>query len=176
MLHALSFDTHVALPHPLAVTYLQALGFLGGGGAAAAARDAVARRALAYLNAALLSPQLLHLTHAPCALAVAAVYNAARDVGAKMPECAWWEVFDVDREALGFLVVGMRSLEGWVARQRGETPELLEGMVTRSKIETEMGRRGLSVANGGAGKAVELDEEDKLMKEMDQRVDVMETA
>ena len=170
LLHALSFDTHVALPHPLAVTYLQALEFLGG------PRDALARRALAYLNTALLSPQLLYLTHAPCELAVAAVYNAARDVGAKMPECAWWEVFDVDREALGFLVVGMRSLDGWVARQRAETPDLLEGMVTRRKIEGEMERRGLSVRNGGAGKATEGDEEEVLMRAMDQRMDVVEAS
>uniref|UniRef100_L7J533 Cyclin domain-containing protein n=1 Tax=Pyricularia oryzae (strain P131) TaxID=1143193 RepID=L7J533_PYRO1 len=112
ILYALSFDTRVALPHPLAVTYLQALDFL------AQPREVVSERAVAYLNAALLSPQLLYLTHQPSALAVAAVYNAARDLGAKMPECEWWEVFDVEREELGFLVVGLRSLEGWVRQQK----------------------------------------------------------
>ncbi|KAK4100263.1 hypothetical protein N658DRAFT_559752 [Parathielavia hyrcaniae] len=111
VLHALSFDTHVALPHPLAVTYLQALDFLH-----VAPRERIGKKVVQYLNAALLSPQMLYLTSQPAALAVAAIYNAARDVGAKMPECEWWEVFDVEREELGFLVVGMRSVEGWGRR------------------------------------------------------------
>ncbi len=116
ILYALSFDTHVSLPHPLAVTYLQALDFL-----AHQPREALAQRALAHLNTALLSPQLLYLTHQPSALAVAAIYNAAKDVGAKMPDCEWWEVFDVDREELGFLVVACgasRAGRGGSARRR----------------------------------------------------------
>uniref|UniRef100_L2FDH1 Cyclin domain-containing protein n=1 Tax=Colletotrichum fructicola (strain Nara gc5) TaxID=1213859 RepID=L2FDH1_COLFN len=117
----------------------------------------VAGRVIAHLNTALLSPQMLYLTHQPNALATAAVYIAARDVGAKMPEVAWWEVFDVEREELGFLVVGFRSLEGWV-RSVKETGLLSAGMITRSVIEREARRR-----------AGEGDEEDEVMRLMDQK-------
>ncbi|KAI1142268.1 cyclin-like protein [Hypoxylon sp. FL0543] len=165
ILYCLSFDTHVALPHPLAITYLQALDFLS------VPKTRIAARGVAYLNTALLSPQLLYLTHQPNALAVAAIYNAARDVGAKMPECAWWEVFDVDREELGFLVVGMRSLEGWVRKQRDEHEELRKGMVTRAFIEAEMRKRGLRIGNGSGGTGGDEveDEEMAMMRRMDER-------
>ncbi|KAK3906314.1 cyclin-L2 [Staphylotrichum tortipilum] len=135
VLYALAFDTHVALPHPLAVTYLQALDFLGAG------REKIAGRAVGYLNAALLSPQMLYLTSQPNALAVAAVYNAARDVGAKMPECEWWEVFDVEREELGFLVVGMRSVEGWgkTVREDLRGMGVEKGMLRRRNVEARLG-------------------------------------
>lgn len=169
MLYNLSFDTHVALPHPLAVTYLQALDFLGSG--SGDDKAGISRSACAYLNAALLSPQLVYLTHQPNALAVAAIYNAARDSGAKMPECAWWEVFDVDREELGFLVVAMRSVGSWVARQREVFEGLFQnGMVTREFVEGEMAKRGLGRAGTSAGaghEAPELDEETAMMMRMD---------
>jgi cyclin L len=166
IMYALSFDTHVSLPHPLAITYLQALDFLD------QPRRAVASRVVEYLNTALLSPQLLYLTHQPHALAVAAIYNAARELGAKMPESPWWEVFDVDREELGFLVVGMRSLEGWVGRQRDELTELGDGMITRKAVEAEMRRRGLRFGNGSA--EGEVDEEEAMMRRMDQKAEQME--
>jgi cyclin L len=161
ILALLSFDTHVALPHPLAVTYLQALDFLS------LPRAAVARRVVEHLNTALLSPQCLYLTHQPHQLAVAAIYNAAKDLGAKMPECAWWEVFDVDREDLGFLVVGMRSLEGWVRKQQSEDAGDFDStrLITKSTIISQMRKRGLA-NNGSAGK--ELDEEDAMMQSMDE--------
>ncbi|KAJ5536618.1 hypothetical protein N7513_009804 [Penicillium frequentans] len=108
ILRALGFDTHVALPHAIALTYLQTLG---------ATRPGVARRVVEHLNAALLSPQLLYVTHQPNALAVAAIYLAAREEGVKLVDANWWEVFDVDREELGFLVVAMRSLEGFVRKE-----------------------------------------------------------
>ena len=54
------------------------------------------------------------MTHQPVALAVAAIYLAAREVGVKLPSGEWWEVFDVDREDLGFLVVALKSCEGWI--------------------------------------------------------------
>ncbi|KAI0598300.1 cyclin-like protein [Biscogniauxia sp. FL1348] len=174
VLHALSFDTHVALPHALAVTYLQALDFLG------QPRAAMAQRAVEHLNTALLSPQLLYLTHQPNALAVAAIYAAARDRRAKMPECPWWEVFDVDREELGFLVVGMRSLEGLVRKQRADLEELARGrMITRAFVEAEMRKRGLRFGNGTAAAAAavvetEIDEEEAMMRSMDETVRAME--
>lgn len=108
---------------------------------------------------------MLYLTHQPHALATAAIYNAARDVGAKMPDCEWWEVFDVDREELGFLVVGMRSVEGWFRQRKADAPQLFSGMVTRRLVEEEMGRRGLQVTNGGA----KGDEEDEAVRMMDSR-------
>ncbi|KAJ5099517.1 hypothetical protein N7532_006518 [Penicillium argentinense] len=105
ILRTLSFDTHVALPHTIALTYLQTLGVT---------KSAVARRTVEHLNATLFSPQLLYVTHQPNALAVAAIYLAAREEEFKLVDGEWWEVFDVDREELGFLVVGMRSTEGFM--------------------------------------------------------------
>ncbi|GAB0136308.1 hypothetical protein EsDP_00004614 [Epichloe bromicola] len=161
ILYSLSFNTHVALPHPLAITYLQTLGFLS------QSKSTVSRRTIQYLNTALLSPQMLYLTHQPHALATAAVYNAAKDLGAKMPDCEWWEVFDVDREELGFLVVGMRSVDGCLRQRREELPHLFRGVPTRSLVEEEMNRRGLRVSNGST-KTLD-DEEDEIMKMMDSR-------
>ncbi|KAK3491870.1 cyclin-like protein [Neurospora crassa] len=154
ILYALSFDTHVSLPHPLAITYLQALDFLN------TPKSTISKRTLAYLNTALLSPQMLYLTSQPNALAVAAIYNAAKDVGAKMPECEWWEVFDVDREELGFLVVGMRSVDGWGRKMREDVERMKAGtesgskrggMITKRDIEGELRRRGISLGNGDDG-------------------------
>ncbi|KAI0870795.1 cyclin [Hypoxylon argillaceum] len=173
ILYTLAFDTHVALPHGLAVTYLQALDFCGD-----ASRARITRRVVAYLNTALLSPQLLYLTHQPNALAVAAIYSAARDaaVGAtKMPECSWWEVFDVDREELGFLVVGMRSVEGIVRKLRDDFEGFAtNGMITRGDVEAEMTRRGLKIKNGGRAGMDELDEEEAMMRRLDERAEGME--
>ncbi|QUC17274.1 uncharacterized protein UV8b_01515 [Ustilaginoidea virens] len=160
ILCCLGFNAHVALPHALAVTYLQTLDFLS------QPRAAVSRRAVQYLNAALLSPQLLYLTHQPNLLATAAVYNAARDLGAKMPECEWYEVFDGDREELGFLVVGMRSLEGLMRRRKEDAPHLFDGMPTRSFVEEEMSKRGLRVGENGGAKG---SQEDAVMRSMDHR-------
>lgn len=157
ILYALAFDTHVSLPHPLAITYLQTLDFLG-----LKDRKQVSLRVVQYLNTALLSPQMLYLTHQPHALATAAIYCAARDVGAKMPECAWWEVFDVDREELGFLVVGLRSVEAVVKKRRDEMAWVWKGMVTRGRVEDGIRQKGGKVENG-------RDEEDEVMKMMDAR-------
>lgn len=167
MLRALSFDTHVALPHDLAVTYLRALDFSG------SQLSTLTRRVVAYLNTALLSPQLLYLTHQPNALAVAAIYIAARDpeVAAKLPECPWYEVFDVDREELGFLVVGMRSLEGLVRKRREEIKAFAEGVLVRpDEVAAELRRRGLK--NGSDGE--EFDEEAAMMQSLDERAERME--
>ncbi|KUJ14460.1 uncharacterized protein LY89DRAFT_686932 [Mollisia scopiformis] len=91
ILNALGFNTHVALPHPLAITYLQTMDVF----ISPRTGKAVAKRAIEYLNAALLSPQMLYLTHQPASLATAAIYLAARDKGVKLPDCEWWEVSDV---------------------------------------------------------------------------------
>ena len=115
LLRSLSFVTQVILPHHLALTYLQTLGVLP-----STPNDrstALAARTLAHLNAGLLSPQMLYLTHQPPSLAVAAIYLAAREIGVKLANVEWWEVFDVDREELGFLVVGLMSCEGWVREE-----------------------------------------------------------
>ncbi|KAK5077593.1 hypothetical protein LTR70_009613 [Exophiala xenobiotica] len=111
ILTTLSFSTTVTLPHPLALTYLQSL---------SATPPALASRTLSHLNAALLSPQLLYLTHQPPALAVAAIYLSARELGIPLvdDEVPWWEVFDVGREELGFLVLSLASLDGFVVALR----------------------------------------------------------
>ena len=131
ILRTLGFDTHVALPHTIALTYLQTLG---------ATKPAVARRVVEHLNAALLSPQLLYVTHQPNALAVAAIYLAAREEGVKLVDGEWWEVFDVDREELGFLVVGMKSTEGFVRAETERWRNKIIPMVVE-EVEAEIERR-----------------------------------
>ena len=93
---------------------------------------------------------MLYLTHQPCALACAAIYLAARDEGVRLPGVEWWTVFDCEREELGFLCLGMGSVEGIggreVERWGGDV-----GMITRKMVrreiekgegeEEEMGRR-----------------------------------
>lgn len=131
ILRTLGFDTHVALPHTIALTYLQTLG---------AMKSAVARRIIEHLNAALLSPQLLYVTHQPNALAVAAIYLATREEGLKLVDGEWWEVFDVDREELGFLVVGMRSTEGFVRTETERWRNKAIPLVV-DEVEAEIERR-----------------------------------
>ncbi|ODA77988.1 hypothetical protein RJ55_06591 [Drechmeria coniospora] len=157
---ALSFDTHVSLPHPIAITYLQTFHFFS------RPKSEASLRTMQYLNTALLSPQMLYLTHQPHALAVAAIYNAARDLGAKLPECAWWEVFDVDREELGFLVVAMRSLEGLLRKRKEEFPEFRQRMLTRDMVEKKLEQDGRPLPRKEGAMA---DEEAAIMRRMDQR-------
>lgn len=125
-LASLGFNLHASLPHPLVVTYAQALDLFGAGYPEGTG-SLVAAHAVRLLNTALLCPQLLYLTHQPNALAVSALYLAARQLGVSLPE-EWWEVWDVEREELGFIVVGMLSTESW-AEEVGE--KKLETMVTR---------------------------------------------
>lgn len=80
------------------------------------------------------------------------MYLAAREVGVKLPAGEWWEVFDVEREELGFLVVGMGSLEGWVGswwEGRGRVP------LTVEEVEVEMGRVEEDERGWGGGLEVE---------------------
>ncbi|KAI5856282.1 cyclin-like protein [Tricharina praecox] len=114
LLKAVGYDTHAALPYALAVNYAQALDCL---------QKSLLQRAFAYLSDVMFSPSCVYLTHQPNALAAAALYLAARDEAVKLPEC-WWEVFDVEREDLGFLVAGMGGVEGFVKEQRERWREL----------------------------------------------------
>ena len=138
LLRSLSFITTVVLPHHLALTYLQTLGVLPPNPTAKS--SALAGRTLAYLNMALFSPQLLYLTHQPPTLAVAAIYLAAREVEIKLPGNEWWEVFDVDREELGFLVVGLGSCEGWIQQEKRKWSQR-KCPLTVEDLEVEMKRR-----------------------------------
>lgn len=138
LLRSLSFTTTVVLPHRIALTYLQTLGALPP--SPTSQSKVLAARTLAHLNTALLSPQLLYLTHQPSALATAAIYLAAREVEFKLPRCNWWEVFDVDREELGFLVVGFQSCEGWITNERKKWATRKYPM-TVAEVEAEI-RRG----------------------------------
>ena len=85
------------------------------------------------------------MTHQPPALAVAAIYLAAREVGVKLPNTEWWEVFDVDRETLGFLVVGLGSCEGWIQDEKEKWTET-SCPLTLDELEQEIKRR--DVENG----------------------------
>lgn len=135
ILRTLGFQVQVNLPYTLCITYLQALDVFTHPRA-----PELAKRAVSHLNTALLSPQSLYLTHQPPALATAAIYLAARETGIKMPEVEWWEVFDTDREELGFLCVGMLSCEPFARRES----ELWEGRkvpMTVEELEAEMKKR-----------------------------------
>ncbi|KAI9655007.1 MAG: hypothetical protein M1831_004966 [Alyxoria varia] len=113
VLRILGFQTHMALPYTLCINYLQTMDtFRHESG------SDLARRAFAYLNTLLLSPQLVYLTHHPPALATAAIYLAAKEVGFKLPEEEWWEVFDTDREDLGFLLVAMTSMSAFANEEK----------------------------------------------------------
>ena len=123
LLRTLGYQIHVAIPHTLCINYLQTLGaFQHRRG------KAVAARAFAHLNSALLSPQLIYLTHQPTSLAAVSVYLAAREEGLKLPERAWWELFDVSREELGFLVAGLTSMTSFSQEEenkwRGAVPPM----------------------------------------------------
>jgi hypothetical protein len=135
ILRLLGFQIHVALPYTLCVNYLQALGVFND----SSTKD-LAQRAYAHLNSALFSPQLLYLTHQPPALATAAIYLAAREVGVKLPGEQWWEVFDTDREELGFLVVALISMEGFVEEEKRKWAGS-ELPLTLKKIESEIAQR-----------------------------------
>ncbi|KAK1144540.1 hypothetical protein N8T08_005413 [Aspergillus melleus] len=131
ILRTLGFDTHVALPHTIALTYLQTLGV---------SSTAVARRVFEHLNASLFSPQLVYVTHQPNALAVSSIYLAAREEGVKLVDDEWWEVFDVDREELGFLVVAMRSIEGFARAEKEKWSSKTVPMIV-DDVEAEIERR-----------------------------------
>lgn len=135
ILRILGFETHVALPYTLCINYLQALEVF----VDAQAGKSLAKRAFAQLNSALFSPQLLYLTHQPHALATAAIYLASKETGVKLPGEEWWEVFDVDREELGFLVVALTSMSGFVEKEaqqwsRKKAPMTVEEL--QAEIET----------------------------------------
>lgn len=100
ILKALGFQTACALPYVPIINYAQVLECL---------KPALLRCAFGYANDALLSPSIVYLTHQPNQIAVAAIYLAARDQEESLPE-AWWDVFDVDREELGFLVAVMKGV------------------------------------------------------------------
>jgi cyclin L len=137
VLRVLSFQTHVALPHALSINYLQTLDAFSNPQA-----SAVAKRAFAHLNTVLLSPQLVYLTHQPNAIATSAIYLAAREMELKLPGDEWWEVFDTDREELGFLVVAMLSMHGFAAQEKAKW-ESRKVPLTVEEVEAELERRKL---------------------------------
>ena len=138
ILRTISFQTRVVTPHHIALTYLQTLGVLPK--TPTEQSKALAQRTLEHLNTALLSPQLLYLTHQPTSLAVAAIYLAAKEVAVSLSNLEWWEVFDVDREELGFLVVGMLSCENWVVKEKEKWRER-RCPLTVEEVEREMNGR-----------------------------------
>lgn len=61
-----------------------------------------------------------------------------------MPEVEWWEVFDTDREELGFLCVGMLSVAGFAQAEKEKwegrkVPMSVEGVQEEMKRRTETG-------------------------------------
>ena len=55
-------------------------------------------------------------------------------MGVKLGGEEWWTVFDVDREELGFLVVAMGSIGGWV---KAEEEKWVEKMCPLTIEEVE---------------------------------------
>ena len=131
VLRTVGYQIHVALPHALCINYIQTLGAL-----LHAKGRALAAQAFAHLNSLLLSPQLVYLTHQPNCLATAAIYLAAKDVGMKLPELPWWEIFDTDREELGFLCASMTSMAAFTSEEeekwQGKFPPLTANEVVRT--------------------------------------------
>lgn len=82
----------------------------------------------------------MYLTHQPPCLATAAIYLAAKDIGIKLPDVEWWEVFDTDREELGFLVVGLLSVESF-AKAEKEKWDNRSVPMTVDYVEKEIDRR-----------------------------------
>ncbi|KAF2863769.1 hypothetical protein K470DRAFT_209839 [Piedraia hortae CBS 480.64] len=137
VLRTIGFQTQVALPYCVSINYLQTLEVFQ---RTPTTGSRLAKRVFALLNSALLSPQLLYLTHQPTAIAAAAIYLAARQTGVKLPEVEWWEVFDVDREQLGFLVVAMLSLEGFAGNEKASWDDT-KVPLTVKELHCEMERQ-----------------------------------
>ena len=161
VLAELGFNTHVALPYSLAVTYLQTLDLFND----SALGQRVSKKTIQYLNTALWSPQMLYLTHQPHSLATAAIYMASREEGAKLPDVEWWEVFDVDREELGFLCLGMGSLQAFVEsdQARWEASIKSKVMLCLKDIESKLQEKGKRNGNGSAQAEDEEAEMDRLL-------------
>lgn len=117
ILRAIGFNTTFMPPHRLALTYLRTLSLLPAQATPPSAN--LVERVIGHLNAALLSPQLLYLTHQSNSLATASIYLAARESNTAVVSGGeeWWQVFDVDREELGFLVVAFLSVQKWVEKE-----------------------------------------------------------
>lgn len=135
ILKILGFQVQAILPYTLCITYMQALDVF-----THPRVSELAKRAVAHLNTALLSPQLLYLTHQPPSLATAAIYLAAREAGIKLPEAEWWEAFDTDREELGFLCVAFLSIDGF-AEQEMESWAGRRIPLTVEEVDAEMKKR-----------------------------------
>ncbi|KAF3934986.1 Cyclin-L2 [Dactylellina cionopaga] len=160
ILRSQGFNTTVQLPYALAFNYLQSLGVLTHSSESPSPsteegvlfnplqHDKLVSTTFAYLTDILSSPSQLYLTHHPHELAVAGIYTAARDHGVKLPE-RWWEVWDVERETLGFLVVVIRggtyiggSGEVWIVED-GKFEDVEDGEVVaigRDSVDREVER------------------------------------
>ncbi len=141
LLRILGFQTEVVLPHSLYINYLQALGV-----STDPEFHQLAKRTLAHLNSALLSPQLLYVTHQPHSLATASIYLAAKETSVKLPSMEWWKVFDVEREELGFLVAALTSMSSYASAElnkwRGRQVPLTIG-----ELEEELAEQKTSYHN-----------------------------
>jgi hypothetical protein len=59
---------------------------------------------------------------------------SAKETEVKLPGEEWWEVFDVDREELGFLVVALISMEGFIA---GEVKKWVKSKIPLTLEDTQ---------------------------------------
>lgn len=135
ILKILGFQLTTVLPYKLCINYIQTLGVFNHPRA-----PLLVKRAFAHLNTALLSHQLLWLTHQPPWLATAAIYLAAKEENVKLPETNWWEFFDTDAEELGFLVCGFLDMATFAAEEKAKWGKGRVPM-TVGDVEDELERR-----------------------------------
>ncbi|KAF2200936.1 hypothetical protein GQ43DRAFT_432072 [Delitschia confertaspora ATCC 74209] len=141
ILKILGFNLTTVLPYKLCINYIQTLGVFNQPHA-----PELVKRAFAHLNTALLSHQLLYMTHQPPWLATAAIYLAAKEEGIKLPEVNWWEFFDTDVEELGFLVCAFLDIEGFAAGEEEKWGKRKVPM-TVEEVEDELEKR--RILDGG---------------------------
>lgn len=65
----------------------------------------------------------------------------------KLPEDEWWEIFDCEREDLGFLVVAMLSMPAW-AQEEAKKWEQIEVPMTVAEVEQELKREDGAMDEG----------------------------
>ncbi|KAJ5512563.1 hypothetical protein N7463_002115 [Penicillium fimorum] len=127
ILRTLGFDTHVALPHTIALTYLQTLARCGSTG-----------HSTPQCGTALTPASLCH-SPTKCPRRGCHLPRVTRG-GVKLVDGEWWEVFDVDREELGFLVVGMKSTEGFMRAEVNQWKNKAIPMAV-DEVDAEIERR-----------------------------------
>ncbi|KAK9381680.1 uncharacterized protein V2V93DRAFT_367575 [Kockiozyma suomiensis] len=112
ILTTLAFDTHVVVPYSLCLEYLSALKISD-----VSDREILANRAWGYLNDSM--KVKISILHQPNAIAVTALWLAAREADIEILEGErWWMIFDVDTEDMGHIVLLLRECKAIAIGER----------------------------------------------------------